>query len=491
MASIDFLRNRVPVPEWAARWWKFDQDFSAKVMAGDWTNMRKEDLIYGATQGILAVAIATAACGLAETSPNNTQPSIGLINEAIAAGYPASLKKLDAVKTRSGIPCIPQLINVKSSKGSEELGICRVTNNGVEGSVIVSRESASGTETINKPLVGYRQSDGRLIVGYQRSDIPTDVGQVMIFYSDGSSEYIYGNGLRIMFDKQQTTQANLLENFIGKLIEPGGVAAAAEIDTPTATATVALMPTPKPIETLVFPTPTEKPTLVPTKTPGPINTEVYTPTDVSVLPKCEEAAGETIKWITEYVANNPDKDFSPEIESTYSYFGTNAWSKSVYAHVGGLVKVAIGGEFNGVNQGKIDIGDGSYTQCVVFFYKDAAGKLVIDYAAAGQKINGQWYGPLVGSTIMVESEFVTLVENKLGKRLHMQGAVVSVPDSFRPNFPVDPNKEPWRAMKYDLEIYLAQQQSDQVKKVIDNMSGIGVESGGGFMVLPSVFDFGY
>lgn len=240
--EISLIGKRIHVPKLVGDWLEFDRAFSAKVMAGDWRNMRKEDLAYGASQLILAAAIA--ACGLTDRGSSKppeqlaVQPSIGLINEDIAAGSPASLKKLNAVKSRSGIPCVPQLINVESSNGAEELGICRVNNNGVEGSVIVSRETDGSAEIINKPLVGYRQSDGRIIVGYQRSDVPTDVGQVMVIYSDGSSEYVYANGLKVEFDAKETSGAELLVNLIGKLIEPGGVAIAAEIDTPTPTATV-------------------------------------------------------------------------------------------------------------------------------------------------------------------------------------------------------------------------------------------------------------
>lgn len=241
--EIPLIGKRIRVPKLVGDWLEFDQAFSAKVKAGDWKSMRKDEILYGSTQ--LVVAIAVAACGLVDRGPSKppelpvVQPRIGLINESIAAGSPASLKKLSDVKSRSGISsCVPQLINVNSSKGAEELGICRVENNGVEGSVIVSRDTSGGTEIINKPLVGYRQSDGRIIVGYQRSDVPTDVGQVMVIYSDGSSEYVYANGLKVEFDAKETSGAELLVNLIGKLIEPGGVAAAADIDTPTPTATV-------------------------------------------------------------------------------------------------------------------------------------------------------------------------------------------------------------------------------------------------------------
>ena len=62
MASTDIFNRKVSVPEWMAKWWKFDQAFSARVMAGGWANMTKKELGYAEIQtAILALAVAGCA----------------------------------------------------------------------------------------------------------------------------------------------------------------------------------------------------------------------------------------------------------------------------------------------------------------------------------------------------------------------------------------------------------------------------------------------
>mgnify|MGYP001579248761 FL=1 len=434
MASIDIFNSKVPIPEWVARGLEFDRAFSAKVMAGDWRNMKKEDVMYAGSQALLALAVA--ACGLVDRGPSKppellaVQTSIGLINEDIAAKSPASLKKLNEVKTRSGIPCTPQLIDVKSSKGTEELGVCRVTNNGVEGSVIVSRETADGTEIINKPLVGYRQSDGRIIVGYQRSDVPTDVGQVMILFSDFSSHYVLDNGMVVSFSKQETQRAGLMD-FIGKLIEPGGVAVAAEIDTPTPTATVTA--------TAIPATPTkDAPTPVLATTPeSNINTNIFTPSEIKPIPSCFEASQGVVKMVDEFVLVNPDGiNFNPNLTQYRIDWGQGASDREANLFWGGLVRVKIGGEFMGNIDGTILIdSENSYLQCAITFYVSKTGGTVINYNYAGGRINGVDLTVKLNGGYVGPDEFANQVSTKkIGDKTQIEFVDSIPPTSSKPRF---------------------------------------------------------
>ncbi len=253
MASIDIFDRKALVPEWMAKWWEFDRDFSAKVMAGDWTKMRKEDVIYGSIQGILAVAIA--ACGAIGENRKPTelppmgQVTIGLVTQETAGNDALLNQQLAGVKNLSGrADCQPQLVLVDGGNlGAETMGLCQVdTEFGKQsGTQVVVRGQKNGEQqTINQMLVarshlGTNGKPDTLYFEYGSGNQKETLFEYDV--ASGGTEWILPDGKMIEFKKGQSP----FEAMIGKILDPGNVAAAAEatqVYDPTKPAIVTLTP---------------------------------------------------------------------------------------------------------------------------------------------------------------------------------------------------------------------------------------------------------
>lgn len=216
-----------------------------------------------------------------------------------------------------------------------------------------------------------------------------------------------------------------------------------------------------------------------------INLEVIETSNPSIIPDCffADSKSNSMEWIKQYVADNPDITFEPLINGDQKLsFGTNAWMREVGMYLGGLVRIGIEGEYDGVNQGKINAEKGSYIQCAVVFYNDTLGNLRYDYAYAGGVINGENLPVSVNGQFQTANDFVGFVESHMGKAVNIR-FMAHVPDGFKPNFPIDPIKEPERARGYDYLIFLSQIQNVGLENLESELWDSGISSNS--VVLPA------
>lgn len=234
------------------------------------------------TTTIIGVAFAGWACSFAENRDKPvdiqpvTKPQFGLITES--GGNKLLASQLDIVKQQSGnLSCKPMIIGADSGKPNlaETTGLCDLDGK----TEIVMRKSKGGkTEVINKLLVA--RSNGE--VGYQRTD---GKWVVVIKTSKNGNTWVFSNGETMPIEGQTP----MWEQILGKILEPGGSAVAAEItplptetSTPTATAPAEPTKTPEPTATST-PTKTSTPTVVrPTVVQQP--TATFRPPEVVVSP---------------------------------------------------------------------------------------------------------------------------------------------------------------------------------------------------------------
>lgn len=237
---------------------KYDMD-SFKELFHDPRKALAENKAYWIKLGIRATTIIAAAfagwaCSFAENRDKPvdiqpaTKPQFGLITES--GGNELLASQLDIVKKQSGnLACKPMIIGADSGKPNlgETTGLCDLDGT----TQIVMRKVKDGkTEVINKPLVA--RSNGE--VGYQKTN-----GEwvVVIKTSENGNTWVFPNGETMPIEDQTP----IWEQVLGKILEPGGSAVAAEVtplptETPTSTPTLA-------------PTPSWTPTLTPSLTPIP------------------------------------------------------------------------------------------------------------------------------------------------------------------------------------------------------------------------------
>lgn len=210
----------------------------------------------------VAAVIALSACNavikgqdrLIET-PAVAEPRIAYFTQDTIQGDPTLQSQLAGVQNLSGKgnDCTPAIVMVEGGNaGGETAGFC--TRDNVITNVVVRGDRNGTQQTVNEDLItrAHTGSDGK-----------TD----MVFIEYGS-----GNKRDTLFTYDPATKITTwhftsggvvefpaakgpFEELVGKILEPGGVAVAAGIDTPTPTATLSPSPTKAPPET---------PTLVPT-----------------------------------------------------------------------------------------------------------------------------------------------------------------------------------------------------------------------------------
>ena len=192
----------------------------------------------------VAALIAIAACGTVVKNqdgpveaPVAAQPQIAYFTRDTIQGDPVLVSQLAGVQNLSGkgAGCFPATIMVEGGKaGGETAGFC--TKDNVIKSVVVRGERDGIQQTVNEDLITREHQDqsgktDMIYIEYGKAD-----KKGILFTYDPATKittWHFPGGGTVEFPAAKGP----FEELVGKLLEPGGVAAAAEIDTPPATAT--------------------------------------------------------------------------------------------------------------------------------------------------------------------------------------------------------------------------------------------------------------
>lgn len=241
-----------------------------------------------ATEVVLVIATAACAVGLAGRDqkstelPSTGQPTIGLITEASAGSDLLLNQQLSGVKTLSGrADCLPQLVAVDGGNlGAETVGLCQVNTKDGQGTEVIVRKQKGGDQQTIKQMLTARTSPETLYFEYGSGDQKETLFKYDV--ASGGTEWVLPDGKTIEFKKGQSP----FEEMIGKILDPGNVAQAAEatqVYDPTKSATVTATLDGK--LTITQPTPTETPTPTTTAEIIPAEVRQYSVDGVDLRPQ--------------------------------------------------------------------------------------------------------------------------------------------------------------------------------------------------------------